>query len=60
MRLPRARSSCCCAFAASGAASRVDPALRFRMPTEHFIIYFHQARSLAGRLAVPPSKHGRR
>ncbi|MBI4485869.1 MAG: hypothetical protein HY655_07650, partial [Acidobacteria bacterium] len=36
------------------AASLVDPALRFRtLPTEHFIVYFHQGEDrLAARLAV--------
>jgi len=36
------------------AASLVDPALRFRtLPTEHFIIYFHQGEGpLAARLAM--------
>src|SRR6185295_3946298 len=42
-------------FAGTASAARLfDPALRFRMmPTEHFIIYFHQGEeSLAQRLAV--------
>jgi hypothetical protein len=39
--------------AASG-ASLFDPALRFKaLPTEHFVIYFHQGEDgLARRLAV--------
>jgi len=42
-----------CAGTAS-AASRFDPALRFRaLPTEHFVIYFHQGEErLAQRLAA--------
>jgi hypothetical protein len=38
----------------SAAASLFDPALRFRtLPTEHFVIYFHQGEdALAQRLAV--------
>src|SRR5262245_7007903 len=40
--------------AAAGAATRFDPALRFRvLRTEHFLIYFHQnADHLAQRLSV--------
>jgi hypothetical protein len=40
--------------APAGAATLFDPSLRFRvLPTEHFIIYFHQGEDrLAARLAV--------
>lgn len=43
-----------CAGARVDAASRFDPALRFRaLATEHFIIYFHQGEDrLARRLAI--------
>jgi Tol biopolymer transport system component len=42
------------AFARAHAASLYDPALRFRaLPTEHFVIYFHQGEdALARRLAA--------
>jgi hypothetical protein len=50
--LPLVSALLCAASAARG-ASLFDPALRFRvLPTEHFVIYFHQgAQPLAERLA---------
>src|ERR1051325_7659205 len=46
-------SALLCAPSAARGASLFDPALRFRvLPTEHFVIYFHQgAQPLAERLA---------